>query len=150
MVMEPNTPPQGRSRALPDAQRLKRQRLIRPLFDRDRDDVGAVARGAIRIVYRILARTEAGVSVPLQVGFAPGRRARTHVERNRIKRLLREVYRHHRHALDDLLSAHPEQVLVMMILFRGEPSAAGEAIPIDLPAAFQVLQTKIQEGFFPA
>ncbi|NBC18845.1 MAG: ribonuclease P [Bacteroidetes bacterium] len=125
-----------RPRTLPRAARLKRTRLIRPLFDRRRTDVGTVAVGCVRLLFRVVPRDAVGMDVPVQVGFAPGRRARTAVARNRIKRLLREVYRRHQYLLVDLF-AHRAETLTLMVLYRSAPEQAGAQIPRDLPRALQ-------------
>ena len=125
--------PTPRSQRFPRAARLKRRRLIRPLFDRRRTDVGTVAAGCVRLLFRTVAPDVLGQEVPVQVGFAPGR-TRTAVERNRIRRLLREVYRRHQFLLVDLFLRRPD-ALTMMVLFRGRPEAAGDCIPRDLPRA---------------
>jgi ribonuclease P protein component len=135
-------PPEASSSAaprpltLPRAARLKRTRLIRPLFDRRRTDIGTVAVGCVRLLFRSVPREVVGVDVPVQVGFAPGRRARTAVARNRIKRLLREVYRRHQYLLVDLF-AHRAETLTLMILYRSHPEQAGAQIPHDLPRALR-------------
>ena len=123
------------SARLPKAMRLKRQRLIRPLFDRRRTDVGTVAVGCVRLLYRVVPRYELDAEVPVQVGFAPGRRP-TAVERNRIKRILREVYRVHQQPLVDLFSVRPDRALTLMILFRGKLTQI-HAIKRDLPRALE-------------
>ena len=122
---------------LPRAFRLKRQRLIRPLFDRTRTDVGTLTTGCVRLVYRLAPHAEVGQAVPLQVGLAPGRRAPNAVTRNRIKRLLREAFRRHQHLV--LETAPPGYTLTLMILFRGHPNAAGRCIPRDVPDALRRL-----------
>jgi ribonuclease P protein component len=118
----------------PRSHRLKRRRLIRSLFDRSRDDVGTVAVGCVRLLYRVVDRTETGHDVPIQVGFAPGSRVESGVERNRVRRLLREVYRVHQHTLVDLFVRRPT-TLIIMILFRGAPEQAEACIERDLPRA---------------
>lgn len=130
---------------LPGAYRLKHRRLIRPLFDRNRKDVGSLTTGCIRLVYRLVPPQEITSQVPLQVGFAPGRGARTAVVRNRIKRILREVYRVHQHDLIDLFLLR-DDVLTLMILFRGTPETASRCIPEDLPAALQRLIRQISKN----
>jgi ribonuclease P protein component len=125
----------------PRAAHLKRRRLIRPLFDRSRADVGTVTAGCVRLLFRTVPRAETGQAAPVQVGFAPGR-TRTAVERNRIRRLLREVYRVHQHALVDLFLRRPN-MLTVMILFRGKVSNADEGIPRDLPVALERLAAQV-------
>lgn len=126
-----------RALSFPRAARLKRRRLIRPLFDRNREDVGTVALGCVRLLYRIVPRAQTGYDVPVQVGFAPGR-VRTAVLRNRIRRLFREVYRVQQHTLVDLFRHRPE-TLTVMVLFRGRAETAEPGIPRDLPQALERL-----------
>jgi ribonuclease P protein component len=120
----------------PKSHRLKRRRLIRSLFDRNRDDVGTVAVGCVRLLFRVVDRDATGHDTPIQVGFAPGRRVTSGVERNRVRRLLREVYRVHQHTLVDLFVRTPHTLLVM-ILFRGDPAQADDCIERDLPRAME-------------
>lgn len=126
-----------RRSGLARAQRLKRRRLIRPLFDRTRADVGRVRDGAVQIRYRVVPRAETGTDAPVQIGFAPGRR-RTAVERNRLRRLLRETYRQHQHALVERFVTRGD-TLTAFVLFRGPTDTAAEAIRRDLPAALRRL-----------
>lgn len=120
----------------PRSHRLKRRRLIRSLFDRGRSDVHTEAVGCIRLLYRVVPREATGYDVPLQIGFAPGRRTESAVQRNRIRRLLREVYRVHQHVLVDLFVQRPD-ALIVMALFRGDPEQADSCIPRDLPRVMQ-------------
>ncbi len=120
----------------PPSYRLKRRRLIRSLFDRERNDVQTVAKGCVRLLYRVMDREALGHDVPLQVGFAPGPRAESGVERNRIRRLLREVYRVHQYTLVDPFVCCSE-ALIVMILFRGAPEQADDGIERDLPPALR-------------
>ena len=138
----------NRRLTFPKSHRLKRQRLIRSLFDRRRDDVGTVAVGSVRLLYRVVDRSETGQDVPLQIGFAPGRRADAGVERNRVRRLLREVYRVNQHLLVDLF-LRTGKALIVMALFRGDPAAAGEAIPRDLPRAMQAVARRLRDSREP-
>lgn len=127
---------------LPRGFRLKRSSLIRPLFDRSRSDVGTLSQGCIRIVYRIVPRKEP--NVPVQVGFAPGRIPRA-VRRNRIKRVLREVYRVRQ---DDLVGLFSERdvMLTMMIVYRGSDDPAADArIRADLPDLLDALHRRLGE-----
>lgn len=152
----------------PRAFRLKRKRLIRPLFDRGRSDVGSVAVGCIRLVYRLVDRDEADTPAPLQIGFTAGRGIRRAVDRNRIKRLMREAYRLNQYILRDAIkeagaennratdnraidrsAVRPGKVLTVMVIFRGDPQKARRQISHQLPTAFNRLVAKIQEGYTP-
>jgi ribonuclease P protein component len=155
--MAPPAAPNGsddepRRHTFPRSHRLKRQRLIRSLFDRERDDVETVAVGCVRLLFRVVPRSATGYDVPIQVGFAPGRRVDTAVARNRIRRLLREVYRVHQHDLVDLFvrdgplapSDGPPTALIVMALFRGDPARADTGIPRDLPEAMRQAATQLR------
>ncbi len=106
-----------------------------------------LAGGCIRIVYRIVSREELrNAEGPVQVGFAPGR-IRTAVRRNRIKRLLREVYRVHQ---DDLVGLFYDRddALTMMIIYRGdveEGPPAAVRIRTDLPPLLAELRARAGE-----
>lgn len=147
----PDRPDQRKSDrryTFPKSHRLKRRRLIRSLFDRSRDDVGTVAVGCVRLLFRAVDREALGYDVPVQVGFAPGRAADSGVERTRVRRLLREVYRVHQHTLTDPLEGRPG-ALIVMILFRGDP-ARPEALWDDLPQALQNAIRRIESAKRPA
>ena len=133
----------GRSEALPRPFWLKQRRLIRPLFDRSDPDARSVAVGCVRLVFRAVPREEVGPGVPVQVGFAPGRRTRSAVGRNRLRRQMREVYRRHQRALVDLFLRRGD-TLTLMVLFRGDPDRAPSCLSHDLPAALErVLQNDV-------
>lgn len=133
---------------LPRSFRLKRQRLIRPLFDRSRDDVGTISRGSIRLLYRVVPRTDTGADAPVQVGFAPGR-ASMAVRRNRIKRILREVYRIHQSDLVDLFF-DTDRTLTLMILYRGSDADAEPRIRHDVPALLEELAARLRDPGQPS
>lgn len=135
----------ARRLTFPRTHRLKRRRLIRSLFDRRRTDVRTEAVGCVRLVYRIVPREALDHDVPLQIGFAPGRRVRSAVQRNRVRRVLREVYRVHQHILVDLFVRRSD-ALIGMILFRGDPSTAGDCVPHDLPEAMRRVAARIREA----
>ena len=146
MSGQPHSPPAPpRSNTLPRAQRLKRRRLIRPLFDRSRNDIGSLAVGCVRLLYRVVPREMVGEEVPLQVGFALGRGIRKAVRRNRLKRVMREVYRVHQHDLVDLFSGRPD-TLTLMVLYRGRTTQAAGRIRADLPEALRRLARRFQPG----
>ena len=126
-----------RPNAFPRSRRLKRRRLIRPLFDRARDDVGRVRQGTVVVLYRTVPRRATGLEVGVQVGFAPGRR-RTNAARTRVRRLLRETFRQHQGPVLEAFDARPD-CLTMMVLYRGRDDGASAAIRRDLPPALDRL-----------
>lgn len=103
-----------------------------------------MAVGCVRLVYRVVSRKEVGVDVPVQIGFAVGRAARKAVVRNRIKRILREVYRVHQHVLVDLFLCS-ESCLTLMVLYRSDPSSASSCVRRDLPEAIRKLAVRVSK-----
>ncbi|HEX8384728.1 MAG TPA: ribonuclease P [Rubricoccaceae bacterium] len=129
-----------RPNAFPRSRRLKRRRLLRPLFDRARPDVGRVRVGSVVVLFRAVERVETGEDAPLQVCFAPGRAARG-AGRVRLRRLLRESFRLHQHALLDALAGRPD-CLTLVVLFRGPVATADRDLPRDLPEALRRLAAR--------
>jgi ribonuclease P protein component len=118
--------------------------LIRPLFDRGREDVVSVAQGCIRLVYRIVPRSEQEIDAPLQIGFSPGRGLRRAVDRNRIKRQMREVYRVNQSVLAEHFR-HSDRALTLMVLFRGSPEQAPTCVRRDLPIALEKASRRLRQ-----
>ena len=128
-----------RAHAFPRSRRLKRRRLIRPLFDRARPDVGRVRVGTVAILYRVVSREAVGAETPLQVGFSPGRRS-PNARRGALRRRLRETFRRHSAALAERFDRRPtggpaRHTLTLFVLYRGPTDGAGERIERDLPRA---------------
>ena len=121
--------PQGQR--FPKAYRLKRRSLLRPLFRRN--DAVSVAAGCLRLLFRRVPREARQPA--LQVAFLPGRQPDS-VTRNRVRRILREVYRRHLARLVDLLPLASTEMLTLGILFRGTPGPDLHAhVSADLPRA---------------
>ena len=60
-----------RPNAFPRSRRLKRRRLLRPLFDRARPDVGRVRVGTVVLLFRTVEREETGAAHGEQGGRPP-------------------------------------------------------------------------------
>lgn len=133
--------------AVPRARRLKRRRLIRPLFARGTDGVGRLRVGTVQFVWRLVPRDAVGAETALQVGFAPGRR-RTAVVRNRIRRQMRETFRLHAAPLLGAVDGRTD-TLTLFVLFRGRDATAGPDLRRDLPTAVSRLAGRISAAPVP-
>jgi ribonuclease P protein component len=128
---------------MPRDRRLKRRRLIRPLFQHDRPGVGRVSEGVVQLRWQIVQRATAGADSPLQVGFAPGRRTRTKVGRNRLRRVMREAWRINQPAILELMDSAPGLTLTVFALFRGREAGAENDIRRDFPIAMERLAHRL-------
>ena len=99
--------------------------------------------GVVRLAWRLVSRDATGHDVPLQVGFAPGRNARTNAGRTRLRRYLRETFRQHQTGLLRAMERHPDQALTLMVLFRGREDTASADLRHDLPRALDRLATRL-------
>lgn len=124
-----------RAHGFPRSRRLKRRRLIRPLFGRGTSQrTGA---GTVVVLHRLVPRQATGRDVGLQVGFAPGRRS-TNAARTRVRRLLRETFRQHQGPLLAQMAERPD-CLTLMVLYRGGEGTASADVRRDLPRALDRL-----------
>ena len=93
-------------------ERLKRRKIIEQLFSEGR----AVTAFPIRVQYKMVDQ----LSVPLQAGFsASSRNFKRAVDRNRIKRLMREAYRLQKLPLEQALQTK-EQQLALFLIYTGK------------------------------
>lgn len=129
------------SQRFPRSRRLKRQRLIRPLFDKKRTDIIRVRHGVLAVFARWTSREEVGAEVSYQFGFTPGRR-RTNAQRTHVRRLLREAFRQNQATLQTL-DPESDNVLTAMILFRGRDATASEDIRRDMPHVLKKLTERM-------
>ena len=118
--------------AWPREARLKRRRLIRPLFAHGRKS--QISIGTVRLLYRIVPQSLTGTSSPIQVGFAV-RPQRTAVRRNAIRRVLREAFR--TSAQRAVLPVMPGYTLTLMVLCRSP--VRNRVLRSDLAKALDIL-----------
>lgn len=90
-------------------ERLKRRKIIEQLFSEGR----AVSAFPIRIQYKLVDEL---LAEPLQAGFsASSRTFKRAVDRNRIKRLMREAYRLQKAPLEQALQTKQRRVALFLI-----------------------------------
>ena len=94
------------------AERLKRRKIIEQLFSEGR----AVTAFPIRVQYKMVDQ----LAVNLQAGFSvSSRNFKRAVDRNRIKRLMREAYRLQKLPLEQALQTK-EQQLALFLIYTGK------------------------------
>ena len=95
------------------AERLKRRKVIEQVFSEGR----AVSAFPIRLQYKLVDEL---LAEPLQAGFsASSRTFKRAVDRNRIKRLLREAYRLQKAPLEQALQIK-ERRLALFLIYTGK------------------------------
>ena len=101
------------TRSLGKDERLSRELLLDKLFSEGR----SVSQNGFTLVY---LKAELPTFFPAQTAFSvPKRYFNNATDRNRIKRLLREAYRHHKSELYLKLSEAKQQY-AMMLIFKGK------------------------------
>ena len=94
-------------------ERLKRRKIIEQLFGEGR----AVAAFPIRVQYKMVDEL---LTVPLQAGFSvSSRNFKRAVDRNRIKRLMREAYRLQKAPLEQALQTK-QRKLALFLIYTGK------------------------------
>ena len=126
----------------PRSMRLKRRRLIAPLFERSASDTRSLVAGSIRILYRFVPRSTTGTGAPIQVGFAPSR-CKNAVQRNRIRRQMREIWRKHQDLIG-FQTIPAARTLTLMVL--GHSSKRNQGLSHDLLQAMHLLHQSLNKG----
>ncbi|MDZ4847079.1 MAG: ribonuclease P protein component [Chitinophagales bacterium] len=118
------------------AERLKSEKLIGELFEKG----ASVESFPLRIIFIPLVRES---PFPVQATFSASKRnfARA-VDRNRIKRLMREAYRLQKATLYSFLEERKKQI-ALMVIFTGKRLPDFKQIEGSLPAALQLLREKV-------
>lgn len=98
------------------AERLNRKILIGKMFEGGASKSFSIF--PIRVVYMPVDEGEAPVSILVSVSKRRFKRA---VERNRVKRQIREAYRRNKHLLADGLSGRGKHLAVAFIYLSDEP-----------------------------
>ena len=122
-------PPATRRYTFPKEEHLCRKKLIEQLFSKQGFSFGIYP---LRLTWLPApARTSAPPQVLISVSKRTFKRA---VDRNRLKRLIREAYRLHKHRLLEVVGGHP--VAVLGILYTGKEKS-------ELP----LIEKKLISGF---
>ena len=121
---------------LKKAERLKRRKIIDQLFSEGR----AVTAFPIRVQYKMIDH----LGVPLQAGFSvSSRNFKKAVDRNRIKRLMREAYRLQKNPLHESLQTKQQQ-LALFLIYTGkelpEYALVYEKVQVVLKKLLQMVQ----------
>jgi len=124
----------------PRSRRLKRKRLIEPLFDRSDPTSSSVRAGCVRLAYRFVP--DSTFEEAYQVGVAVGKSRGHAPRRNKVKRLMREALRHHQNELEQLAERHGK-CLTVMFLFQGRDESS-DVILRDTVHAIRKLERSAQ------
>ena len=120
---------------------LKRKRFIEPLFNRNDPSIRSVATGSVRLVYRLVSDTDVSLLGSFQIGVAVGRSAGGAVQRNRVKRIIRESIRLNQDVLRDV-SRGKDVLLTAMVIFRGKGTDLSQT-PLDMGRCLRKLQREL-------
>ena len=99
--------------ALPKRERMVSRKLIDSLFGGGSSS--SVAAYPLRAVYMTQERAQGESPVQILISV-PKKRFRHAVDRNRVKRQVREAYRHHKALLYDVLADHQQLLLAFVWL----------------------------------
>lgn len=124
---------------LKKAERLKRRKIIEQLFSEGR----AVTAFPIRVQYKLIEESE---TASLQAGFsASSRNFKRAVDRNRIKRLMREAYRLQKAPLEQALQTKKRQ-LALFLIYTGRELPPYALVQEKVGLVLKKLLQSIQEA----
>ena len=98
---------------LPKKERLCNRKEIDRLFDGANHSLAAYP---LRVVFTLVPREDDGVPARMMVSV-PKRCFKRAVKRNRVKRQVREAYRHAKEEVGRLMESHPEETLLLAFVW---------------------------------
>jgi ribonuclease P protein component len=120
-------------------ERLKRRKIIDQLFN----DGKAVNLPPLRAIYKLYQNK---LESPLQAGFTvSSRHFKKAVDRNRVKRLLREAWRLQKNSLQEKLSAEKKQ-LAVFIIYTGKEMPPSTRVHEGVAVILNKLEKRLNEN----
>lgn len=120
-------------------ERLKRRKIIEQLFSERK----GIHIPPLRASYKFFTQT---LDAPLQAGFSASSRSfKKAVDRNRIKRMMREAYRLQKNGLRDLLAAKQIQLAVFFI-YTGREMPSYRTLHEKMGVILRKLQKQVHEA----
>ena len=99
----------------------------------------------VRMVWMLCPRT--AYEEPVQVLVSVSKRHFKHaVDRNRVKRQLREAYRHSKTALAEAMERRPEEAIVLALIWMTDKHRRSEKVAQGVAQLLRQLQEKLDAG----
>jgi ribonuclease P protein component len=130
----------GSSLSFPAHEKLKSRQVIAELFQKGK----RMHEGAIRAIY--LIQDSSALQPEIRVAFGVAKRNFPRaVDRNRIKRLMRESYRHHKATLLQSAGNNPGQCAVMF-MYTGNKATTFNSMSEKFGVLLKRLQQELDSG----